>query len=195
MAEIEVPKPDELEELRGKSFTKRVAVVTAIFAVLLAITSLGGNNAMKEMLVAQQEASNQWAYYQAKVVREHLYRTQKVNMELGLLERGGTMKPEVKEQFQAIVNKLTEEEARFAKEKKEIETEAKKMEKVRDLNMRKDPYFDYAEVLLQISIVMASVSILAGSRPVFSMALVLAALGTLFSVNGFMLIIKFPFSH
>ena len=33
----------------------------AVYAVLLAIASLGGNNAMEDILLAQQEATNQWA--------------------------------------------------------------------------------------------------------------------------------------
>ena len=69
MEEIEIPKPEELEEIRAKAFTRQVALTTAIFAVFLAITSLGGNHAMKEMLLAQQQASDQWSFYQAKVIR------------------------------------------------------------------------------------------------------------------------------
>ena len=42
MAEVELPNTKELEEIRGRAFTKRVALTTAIFAVMLAITSLGG---------------------------------------------------------------------------------------------------------------------------------------------------------
>jgi hypothetical protein len=38
-AEVEIPDAEELEELRAKKFTRRVALVTAIFAVILAITS------------------------------------------------------------------------------------------------------------------------------------------------------------
>jgi hypothetical protein len=64
MAEVELPNLEELEEIRAKTFTKRVALTTAFFAVLLAITSLGGNNAMKDMLLSQQQASDQWAFYQ-----------------------------------------------------------------------------------------------------------------------------------
>jgi len=97
MAEVELPNAEELEEVKGKTFTKRVALTTAIFAVILAITSLGGNNGMKEMLLAQQQASDQWAYYQAKVIREHFYRSQKLRLEAELLERGNTMRREVKE--------------------------------------------------------------------------------------------------
>ena len=48
MAEVELPKHEELEELKGKAFTKRVALTTALYAVVLAIASLGGTNAMKQ---------------------------------------------------------------------------------------------------------------------------------------------------
>jgi hypothetical protein len=195
MAEVELPNAEELEELRGKKFTKRVALVTAIFAVILAITSLGGNKAMKEMLLAQQQASDQWAFYQAKVVREHLYRSQKLRLEIDLIERGSVMKPEVKERVEGMLKKLTDEEARYNAEKKEIEKEAKKLEHERDVNRGKDPYFEYGEVLLQIAIVMASISILSGSRPVLYFALVGAVLGALFSLNGFFLIFRIPFFH
>jgi len=195
MSEVELPNAEELEEIRGKTFTKRVALTTAIFAVILAITSLGGNNAMKEMLLAQQQSSDQWAFYQAKVLREHLYRGQKLRLEIDLIERGSGMKPEAKERVEAVLKKMAEEEARYSAEKKEIEKEAKKLEHERDVNRDKDPYFNYGEVLLQIAIVMASVSILSGSRLVFYFALVSAILGTFFSLNGFFLIFRIPFFH
>lgn len=195
MAEVELPNAEELEELRGKRFTKRVALITAIFAVILAITSLGGNNAMKEMLLAQQQASDQWAFYQAKVIREHLYRSQKLRLEIDLIERGSVMRSEAKERVEEMLKKLTDEEARYNAEKKEVEKEAKKLEHERDVNRGKDPYFDYGEVLLQIAIVMASVSILSGSRQVFYFALIGAVLGTFFSINGFFLIFRIPFFH
>ena len=86
MAEVELPNPEELEERRDKAFSRRVALTTAVYAVVLAIASLGGNNAMKEMLLAQQEASNQWSYYQAKVIREHLNRGNKLVLEAQLAE-------------------------------------------------------------------------------------------------------------
>ena len=195
MPEVELPNAEELEEIKGKKFTRRVALTTAIFAVILAITSLGGNNAMKEMLLAQQQASDQWAFYQAKVVREHLYRSQKLRLKVDLLERGSSMKPEAREKFESMLKNMGEEETRYGTEKKEIEKEAKKLEHERDVNRSKDPYFNYGEVLLQIAIVMASISIISGSRPIFYFALVGAILGTLFSLNGFLLIFRIPFFH
>lgn len=195
MAEVELPNSEELEEIKGKKFTKRVALTTAIFAVILAITALGGNKTMKEMLLAQQQASDQWAFYQAKVIREHLYRSHKLRLEGDLLERGSAMKSEVKGKIESLLKDLAQEEARYNTEKKEVEKEAKKLEHERDVYRGKDPYFEYGEVLLQIAIVMASISILSGSRPVFYFAIVSALLGTLFSLNGFLLVFQIPFFH
>jgi len=195
MSEVELPNTGELEEIRGKKFTRRVALTTAIYAVVLAITSLGGNNAMKEMLLAAQQSSDQWAFYQAKVIREHLYRSQKMRLEIDLIERSDRMKPEVKEKVEALLKKLSDEEARYGAEKKEIEREAKKLEHERDVNRSKDPYFDYAEVLLQIAIVMASVSILSASRAVFVFSMVSAFLGAIFCLDGFLMFFHLPFFH
>jgi hypothetical protein len=195
MTEVELPKPGELEELKEKKFTRRVALVTSIFAVILAITSLGGSHAMKEMILAQQQASDQWAFYQAKVFREHLYRGQKTTLDSELSMLAGTLTPSVADRIRTTVDTLGKEEARYNEEKKPIEEEAKKLEKERDKYRSRDSYFDYAEVLLQIAIVMASVSILSGSRGVFCFAVGAAVAGLLLSVDGFFLIFKLPFMH
>ena len=195
MAEIELPNTEELTEAREKGFTKRVAVTTAIFAVILAVSSLGGNNAMKEMLLAQQQSSDQWAFYQSKVIRQQLYNIEKMRTEAELLKSGSSMKPEVREKYEATLKKVSDEERRYDEEKKKIEQDAKELEHERDRNRAKDPYFDFAEVLLQISIVMASVSILAVSRYLFSFALVVAGLGTTLMLNGYLLLFRLPFFH
>lgn len=195
MAEVELPNIEEIEEIRAKTFTKRVALTTAIFAVLLAITSLGGNNAMKEMLLSQQQASDQWAFYQAKALREHLYKTNGLRLEADIIERGAEMKPEAKKRYEAMLRDMRAEKTRYGKERDKIAEEAKRLEMERDKNRSKDPYFDYAEVLLQISIVMASISILAVSRQIFYFAIVSASLGTILMLNGYMLIFKLPLFH
>src|SRR5580765_2084390 len=168
MAEVELPKPDELHEHAANSFSRRVALVTAIFAVVLAIAALGGNHAMKEMLLAQQQSSDQWAFYQAKVIREHLYRAQKMRLEADLADRAPAAP---REKHEALLRKLDEEEKRYNAEKKDIEKDAKKLEALRDSFQARDPYFLVAEALLQIAIVMSSVSILARSGLIFSFSL------------------------
>jgi hypothetical protein len=193
MAEVELPNVEELEEARTKKFTKRVALVTALYAVILAITALGGSNAMKEMLLAQQEATNQWAFYQAKAVRENLYKIQRSNLEADFRDRVDHLTPEARARFEGRIKEARDQETRYAGEKKDIEREAKKAEHDRDLNKKRDPYFDFAEVLLQICIVMASIAILSSSRPVFYFSLILAVIGAILSFNGFTLLIRVPF--
>src|SRR5947209_18797228 len=131
MAGVELPKHEELEELKGKAFTKRVALTTALYAVVLAIASLGGTNAMKHMLLAQQQASDQWSFYQAKVIREHQYRIQKLRLEGDLAERGRTMKPHARQKFEALHVKPADEHKRDDTENKAIEHEAKKRDRDR----------------------------------------------------------------
>ena len=103
MAEVELPKPEELHEQAENRFSRRVALVTALFAVVLAIAALGGNHAMKEMLLSQQQSSDQWAFYQAKVIREHLYRGQKLRLEADLVERDATLKPEARKKLEGLL--------------------------------------------------------------------------------------------
>ena len=195
MAEVELPNPKELGEKAERTFSRRVALVTAVYAVVLAIASLSGNHAMKEMLLAQQQSSDQWAFYQAKVIREHQYRAQKMRLEVELAERGPLMKPEARQRHEDLLKKFAEEEKRYNAEKKDIEKDAKKLEHERDLYRDKDPYFIFAEGLLQIAIVMASVAILATSRPMFFFSLVLALGGALLTLNGYTLFFRLPFFH
>ena len=186
MAEVELPDPEELEERRDKSFSRRVALTTAVYAVILAIASLGASNAMKHMLLAQQQSSDQWAFYQAKVIREHLYRAQKLVIEAEVADVAAARGPR-QEKLQALATKFGDEEKRYNAEKKDIEKDAKKLEHERDFYRTRDRYFEFAEVFLQIAIVCSSVAILAASRIMYIFSMVVAAVGVLSTLNGFLL--------
>jgi hypothetical protein len=192
MTEVELPNPEELEELREKSFTRRTALITAIYAVCLAVVSLGGNNAAKDMTLAQQQSSDQWAFYQAKAMREALYRIEKARLEDDLAERGASLTPTAREHKEAFLASAAKEEARYEGEKKVIEEKARELEKERDRSRAKDPYFDFGEVLLQIAIVLASMSILTRARPIFYASLVSALVGFALGLNGYLLLFHVP---
>ena len=132
------------------------------------------NPDLKEMLLAQQQSSDQWAFYQAKVIREHLYRAQRLNLELALAEPGALQGP-ARAKFEALAQKFAEEEKRYNAEKKDIEKDAKKLETERDRHQRRDPYFDFAEVFL--------------------FSLVLAVAGAGLAANGFLQLFTLPFLH
>jgi hypothetical protein len=187
--EVELPNPDELEERRDKAFSRRVALTTAVYAVILAIASLGAGNAMKHMLLAQQQSSDQWAFYQAKVIREHLYRAQALVMQAELADVAAARGPRQEKQ-QQLAARFSEEEKRYNAEKKDIEKDAKRLEQDRDHYRQRDRYFELAEVFLQIAIVCSSVAILATSRAMFGFSMIMASLGVLSTLNGFLLVVR-----
>src|SRR4051812_46179780 len=61
----------EHAEHAKEPFDKTVAVTMAIIAAALAIVSVLGHIYANEELLAQQKASDQWAYYQAKSIRRY----------------------------------------------------------------------------------------------------------------------------
>jgi hypothetical protein len=190
VSEIELPDPGELEERRDKTFSRRVALLTAIYAIVLAFASLGGANALEDIVLNQQQSSDQWAFYQAKVIREHQYRAQKLILEAQASDAGAA-----RARLEALAAKFGEEEKRYNSEKKDIEKDAKKHERERDISKDRDTYFDYAEVFLQIAIVSSSVSILAASRPMLVFSLVLALLGAASTINGYFLLFRPGLPH
>lgn len=185
MAEIELPNPHEAKERAEDPFTKMVALSVAIYAVVLAIAAAGGNNAGKDMLMEQQKASNSWAQYQSKAIREALYINESERIERDL---DGNVSPEAKAKAVKSLARIKAKLDEYKVDKEKISNEAIGHEHIRDDSHTRDPYFDFAEVLLQISIVLASVAMLSGKRWAFYASIVLALLGLALTTNGYMLL-------
>ena len=77
--------------------------------------------------------------------------------------------------------------------KKELMARAKEFEKKRDHALKQDPYFDYAEALLQIAIVLISVSIVATLPWLAVFGGTIGIVGTLLMINGYTLAVDIPF--
>ena len=69
---------------------------------------------------------------------------------------------------------------------------AKTLEVERDIALRKDPYFDWSQALLQIAIVLASVHLIIANILLLGMSGGLAALGILLMLNGYTLAVSLP---
>ena len=67
-------------------FRNRAALLIAILAAVLAIGSLGGGNATDDMLFHNIRASDTWAFYQAKNVRQTHYKVQVDSMKRELAQ-------------------------------------------------------------------------------------------------------------
>jgi len=77
--------------------------------------------------------------------------------------------------------------------KQQLAAQARSFEAIRDRASDQDGNFDYAEVFLQLAIVLGSVAILASSRAVLTLSLVLGAIGAVLMINGFFLLFPLPF--
>ena len=189
---------DAMERLRSdtEARNKWVGVYIGILAVLLAVCGVGGANATKDATRANIEASNTWAFFQAKNIRRNTLRVAIDDLEIKLTEPG--VSPATRE---AITKKIAEYKATVARITSEPETgeglnelsaKAKALEAERDIALRKDPYFDWSQALLQIAIVLASVHLIVGNMPLLAMSGGLGALGTLLLLNGFTLLLRLP---
>ncbi len=195
-------KADEAGEMMDAEksddkFKTRTAIMIAVLAMLLAITGLGGQNAAKEAVNNNVLASNFYAFYQAKNMRQTSYALAADDLELTLASNPA-ITGDARAAMQKKIDDYRATVARYESEpatqegKKELLARAKALEEKRDHAMRQDPYFDYAEVLLQIAIVLASVAIVSGiSWLVFGSA-ILGVTGTLLMTNGFLLLVAIP---
>lgn len=192
----ELGKDAEDENRRDRD--KLIGLYIGFLAVVLAICSLGGGNAAKDATLKNIEAANTWAFFQAKNMRRHVLRLQVSEYETLLVTS-----PELTDPVKSsILAKITDYKAQDAKltsdpEKQEgldeLWVKGKALEFERDEALKKDPYFDYAEALLQIAIVLASVAILAGGSSLLIGSGFLGVLGIIATFGGFTLAFPLPF--
>jgi hypothetical protein len=185
------------QERERDAFKKRAAILISVFAMLLAITGLGGNNSTKDAINGNVQASNAFGFYQAKNIRQTSYALAADEIEHAWMN--DTSLPEAARA--ALAAKLADYKktvARYESEpdtgegKKELMAKARAEEARRDRALKQDPYFDYAQALLQIAIVLISVSIVADQRWLVGLGGALGAVGTLLMVNGFLLLVEVP---
>jgi succinate-acetate transporter protein len=69
---------------------------------------------------------------------------------------------------------------------------AREEEQKRDHALKQDPYFDYAEALLQIAIVLISIAIVAEQVWLSYVGGVVGLLGALLMLNGYLLLVEIP---
>lgn len=197
---------DELSQMAGEENKadrdKWIGVYIAVLAVMLAVCSMGGGNAAKDATIKNIEATNTWAFFQAKNMRRHVLRLQADELELRLAtdkalseQDRATIAAKVAEYRKQDVA-LTSDPDRPDGQREGLDQlfeKGKSLEADRDRAMRKDPYFDYAEAFLQIAIVLGSVAIISRhSSLLLALSGTLGLLGALLTLNGFSLLFRIP---
>lgn len=192
---------DELNEKVGEALktgrNRITAIYIAVVAVLLAISAMGGNNADKAAMANNISASNTYAFFQAKNLRQSAYKIGRDEL-LVMLSINPELSAATREQIQKTINRYSKRIARYDSEpetgegKKELLIKARYYEKQRDEALQRDPFFDFAQAFLQIAIVLASVSLIFGGAAILGLSMTAATIGTVLMINGFYLFADIP---
>lgn len=136
---------------------KKIALLISVLALLLAISETLGKGAQTEAISKNIEASNLWAFYQAKTIRMTTLRTAADSIE-------AAGKPNEKQA--QLIGKWRDDFKRYDSEpdtgegRKELMAKAKQAESKRDLAFAAHHQYELASALVQIGIVLASTSII-----------------------------------
>ena len=154
---------------------KGVALLIAILALFLAFSEMGGNNAEREAQAYNLEASNLWAFFQAKTIRRTSVQVASEQVEAQLVAITDSMQREVMQKRIADWKKTAdryETEPETGEGRRELMARAKAAEEKREINNARNEIFELSSALLQIAIVLCSAMIITGTG-----ALVWAASG------------------
>ena len=188
----------DAEDQNQRDKDRLIGVNIAVLAVILALCTMGGGNAAKEATLKNIEASNLWAFFQAKNLRRQALRLQIDQLEI-MRDGDPNLPAATRAAIEAKITDYKAQDALLTSDKArnegldELFVRAKALEVERDTAMERDPYFDYGEAFLQIAIVLAGVAIISGGSAVLVSSLVVAALGALMTLNGFTLLVPMPF--
>jgi hypothetical protein len=152
------------------------AITAAVLAVLAALGSLLSGHAANQAILAMTRASDQWAYYQAKSTKGHLY---EVGAEIvSALGQGQNPNPN------PALEHFRTEAKRYEREKAEVQHEAEALEHESGHELHKHHCFALSVAAFQVGIVLASVSLLVRLKALYAMSLVAGAAGVAGLVVG-----------
>ena len=166
---------------------KKVAVLISALALLLAIAEMLGKSAQTDALKYNVEASNTWAFFQAKTIRKTTMETAAEQMDVDVqLARD----PSVRQILEQRVNAWKAHAARYESEpesgegRKELMAKAMALEQKTARALAKYHNFEYGSAAFQIAIVLASSFIVTGVVQLLWGAIGVGVIGLVFSLIG-----------
>ena len=146
------------EASHGNRSAKLIGLLISVLALFLAVSEMLGKSAQTHALALNIEASDTWNFFQAKTIRQTMLRT---NME-GMKLQADVSKPEVEKQmsaWQATIDRW-ESEPSTNEGRKELIKKAKEIEAKRDGYLEQYHAYEFASLLIQLGIVLSSVTLL-----------------------------------
>src|SRR3974390_1041657 len=149
----------------ASSENKKIALLIAVIALFLALSETLGKAAQTESIAKNVEASNLWAFFQAKSIRRTVVQTAADQARLSL---GSASDDAAKATLQKQIEEWQKTAARYRSEPEtgegteQLSERAKHAEEERELATAKYHHFEIASAAFQIAIVLASAAIITG---------------------------------
>ena len=166
---------------------RKIALLIAVIALCLALSETLGKGAQTESISKNVEASNLWAFFQAKTIRRTAVQTAAEQTKLGL---GAIGDDAARAAAQKQIDDWMKTAARYRSEpetgegSEQLSERAKHAEEERDLSTAKYHHYELASAAFQIAIVLASATIITGifalawiSGGLMAVGIIMAALG------------------
>lgn len=178
----EIPAAKEIEELQEQAHdrtNRKIGLLISILAILLAICGALGRKAENFVIVSRVDASNTWAYFQAKKLRGYQSETthdiaRALSQNATGVQKEATEK--LSEQYEARQKKYEEESEKIAKEAEAHTQDAEKWE-------NRANRFSLGEIFLQIAVVLCSIAILTEAQAFVYGGLGFAAIGVCCAIS------------
>jgi hypothetical protein len=149
----------------ASSENRKIALLIAVIALCLALSETLGKGAQTEAISMNVEASNLWAFFQAKTIRRTVVQTAAEATKLNL---GSTGDDAAKAAAQKQIEDWQKTAARYRSEPEtgegteQLAERAKHTEEERNLATAKYHHFELGSAAFQIAIVLASATIITG---------------------------------
>ena len=160
---------------------KKTALLIAVLALVLAFSETLGKSAQTAALSLNIEASNLWAFFQAKTIRQTVLRT--------AAEQTAVTAPNEQAKKQMDAWKKTadryQSEPETGEGRNELAARAKEAEKKRERALAAYHHYELASAAVQIAIVLASASIVVATPLLAWIGAGLGVVGVLFCLIGF----------
>jgi hypothetical protein len=147
------------------SENRKIALLIAVIALCLALSETLGKGAQTETISKNVEASNLWAFFQAKTVRRTVVQTAAEHARLGL---GAAGDDAARAAAQKQIDDWQKTAARYRSEPEtgegteQLSERARHAEEERDLATARYHHFELGSAAFQIAIVLASATIITG---------------------------------
>ena len=173
-----MPEIEVTPEHASDPLTRRVGILVGVVGILLSVVTIASHRAHTEAVIHRTESNDQWAFYQAKKIREN-----STDIALTLLQTLGADAARTA----PAVRKLEAARDKYADDSKEIMKEAQAKDVEQKVEERRALRFDIGEGLLELGLVLCSLYFLArkGFFPVLGVVSSLA--GTGMGILGWML--------